>query len=58
MGNGKHFAIYWDDEKHLDLMEKLGILAAKQERSKSATALVALKEYVEKYWVEEESDGK
>lgn len=53
MGERKHFTVYWDDEEDEELMDKLREVAKKEKRSKSATAIVALREYVKEYYDEE-----
>lgn len=58
MPKKRHLAIYWDEERHADLMDKFERLAKKQERSKSATALVAIKQFVEKHWGNGEEGGE
>lgn len=50
MGERKHFTVYWDTEEDKELMDKLSEVANNEKRSKSATALVALREYVKKYY--------
>jgi predicted transcriptional regulator len=54
MGKRKHFTVYWDEEEESELMEKLEEVARREKRSKSATMLVALREYVKKYLENEE----
>lgn len=53
MGRRKHFTVYWDEQEDGPLMEILERIARKEKRSKSATALIALREYVMKYLSEE-----
>ncbi len=50
MGVRKHFTVYWDKEEDEELMDKLEEVAKKEKRSKSATAIIALREYVRKYY--------
>jgi len=49
MANRKHFTVYWDEQEESDLMEKLEKVARREKRSKSSTAIVALREYVKRY---------
>jgi len=53
----RHFTVYWDEQEEGDLMEKLEEVARKEKRSKSATALIAVREYVKRY-LEEKEEGK
>jgi len=41
--------VYWDEEKDAELVSKLEAIAEEERRSRSATILIALKEYIEKY---------
>lgn len=50
MGERKHFTVYWDKEDDEELMDKLEEVARKEKRSKSATAIIALREYVKNYY--------
>ncbi len=49
MANRKHFTVYWDEREESDLMEKLEKVARREKRSKSSTAIVALREYIKRY---------
>lgn len=48
MARRKHFTVYWDEEEDGALMEVLEEIARQEKRSRSATVLIALQEYVMK----------
>ena len=49
----RHFTVYWEEEEK-ELMEQLAKVARLEKRSKSSTALIALKEYVKRFFEDEE----
>ena len=49
----RHFTVYWDEQEEGELMEKLSEVARREKRSKSSTALIALREYVKRYFEDE-----
>ena len=53
MGKKRHFTVYWEEEEK-ELMEQLAKVARLEKRSKSSTALIALKEYVKRFFEDEE----
>ena len=57
MANRKHFTVYWDEQEERDLMEKLEKVARREKRSKSSTAIVALREYVKRYLDDDDADS-
>lgn len=54
MSNKRHFTVYWEEQEDGDLMKKLSEVARREKRSKSSTILIALKEYVKRYFENEE----
>ena len=52
----RHFTVYWEEEEK-ELMEQLAKVARLEKRSKSSTALIALKEYVKRFFEDEEDPG-
>ena len=52
----RHFTVYWSEQEDGELMGKLKEVARQEKRSKSSTLLVALKEYVKRYFEDEEDD--
>jgi len=57
VANRKHFTVYWDEQQESDLMEKLEKVARREKRSKSSTAIVALREYIKRYLDDDEVDS-
>lgn len=53
MAKKRHFTVYWEEEEK-ELMDQLAKVARLEKRSKSSTALIALKEYVKRYFEDEE----
>lgn len=49
MSKRKQMVVYWDTEKDAKLIEELEQLAEEERRSRSATVLVAVKEYLERH---------
>ena len=54
MTNKRHFTVYWEEQEDGKLMKKLSEVARREKRSKSSTILIALKEYVKRYFENEE----
>ena len=56
MAKRKHFTVYWDEQEEGELMAKLEEVARREKRSKSSTVLIALREYVKRYFEAEEGE--
>jgi len=53
----RHLTVYWEEQEDRKLMEKLSEVARREKRSKSSTTLIALKQYVKRYF-EDEDEGE
>ena len=58
MAKRRHFTVYWDEQEEGELMERLEKVARREKRSKSSTALIALREYVKRYFEDEEENER
>ena len=58
MAKRRHFTVYWDEQEEGELMERLQEVARREKRSKSSTVLIALREYVKRYFEDKEEDEK
>jgi len=54
----RHFTVYWDEQEEGELMERLEKVARREKRSKSSTALIALREYVKRYFEDQEENER
>ena len=57
MSKKRHLTVYWEEQEDRKLMEKLSEVARREKRSKSSTTLIALKQYVKRYF-EDEDEGE
>lgn len=57
MARRRQLTVYWNPEEEGQLMEKLERMAKWEKRSKSAMVLIALKEYVDKFYQDSKSEG-
>jgi len=53
----RHLTVYWEEQEDRKLMEKLSEVSRREKRSKSSTTLIALKQYVKRYF-EDEDEGE
>gem|GEM_PF-5279723 len=58
MAKRRHFTVYWDEQEEGELMERLEKVARREKRSKSSTALIALREYVKRYFEDQEENER
>lgn len=52
----RRFTVYWDEQEEGKIMEMLEKVARQEKRSKSSTALIAIKEYVKRYLEDEDKE--